>query len=196
MLRRTLLLSLLSAAPAWASVDPRALAAASASLPQPLLSRALKAWSAAPGVRLDLLAVVDFNAASTAPRLHLIDLLSGKVESHLTAHGRGSDPEHTGFARTFSNEANSHASSLGAYRTDKSYVGKHGLSLRLDGLDATNSNARDRAIVLHSAPYMTADHIRAHKRPGRSWGCFVVEPRLIETVIARLEGGVLIYAGL
>jgi hypothetical protein len=161
-----------------------------------LLTQALQALSARPDARRDRLAVVDFALASDKPRLFIVDLRTGVVAAYLTAHGRGSDPGHDGIAEVFSNKPGSSASSLGGYLTLGRYMGAHGLSLRLRGLDPLqNANAEARAIVLHSAPYMDAAWRRIHGRPGRSFGCFVVETRLIEDVVARLEGGVLLFAG-
>jgi hypothetical protein len=160
-----------------------------------ILTDALAAWRAHPEARRDRLAVADFSAQSSAPRFFLIDLKTGAVEGFRTAHGKGSDPGHTGRAQSFSNVAATNASSLGAYITGARYIGSHGLSLYLDGKDATNSNARARAIVIHSAPYMAPAFIAAHGKPGRSWGCFVVAPSEIEHVVSWLEGGVLLFAG-
>lgn len=161
-----------------------------------LLEDALAALRARPEARRDRLAVVDFALPSTAKRFHIVNLNTGAVTSYLTAHGKGSDPSHSGFATAFSDQNGSNQSSLGAYRTGARYFGQHGLSLRLIGLDPSNSSAEARAIVLHSAPYMDASFRAIHGgRPGRSFGCFVVETPLIEQVVTALEGGVLIYAG-
>lgn len=161
-----------------------------------LLTQALQQWNVHPEAKRDRLAVVDFALRSDRQRFYIIDLTSGAVKSYLTAHGKGSDPGHDGIAESFSNVASSNASSLGAYLATQRYMGKHGLSLRLQGLDPVlNSNALSRAVVLHSAPYMNASWRRAHGLPGRSFGCFVVETPLIEEVVTRLEGGVLIFAG-
>lgn len=161
-----------------------------------LLTQALNAWSAHPEAKRDRLAVVDFALPSERARFYLIDLRTGAVTSYLTAHGKGSDPGHDGMAEIFSNVASSNASSLGPYLATGRYMGKHGLSLRLKGLDPVlNSNAESRDVVLHSAPYMDAAWRRTHGRPGRSLGCFVVETPLIEEVVMRLEGGTLIFAG-
>lgn len=161
-----------------------------------LLTQALQAWSATSEAKRERIAIVDFALPSTTKRFHIVDLRTGAVESYLTAHGRGSDPGHDGIAETFSNTSGSNASSLGAYLSLSRYMGVHGLSLRLRGLDAIqNSNAEARAIVLHSAPYMDTDWRRTHGKPGRSFGCFVVETPLIEHVVTRLENGVLIFAG-
>jgi hypothetical protein len=161
-----------------------------------LLTQALQAWRAHPEARRDRIAVVDFSRPSDAARFYLVDLSTGAVSAYLTAHGRGSDPAHSGVPQFFSNDPGSNASSLGAYLALRRYMGAHGLSLRLRGLDPQrNSNAEERAVVLHSAPYMDADWRRTHGKPGRSFGCFVVETRLVAEVVERLEDGVLIFAG-
>jgi len=160
-----------------------------------LLSKAVRALQAHPEARHDRIGVVDFSKPSTEPRFYLINLKDGKTEAFLTAHGMGSDPVQRGIPQKFSNIANTKASSLGAYLAANTYIGKHGLSLTLDGLDPTNSSARARDIVLHSAPYMTTNFISSHGRPGRSWGCFVVDPKVLPHVITWLQGGTLIYAG-
>ena len=89
----------------------------------------------------DFIGVADFSLPSSAPRFHLVKLADGSVRSHLVAHGRGSDPSRTGWLERFSNEPRSNATSAGAYRTGSFYVGAHGHSMRLEGLDPTNSNA-------------------------------------------------------
>lgn len=161
-----------------------------------LLTQALQVWSAHAEARRDRIAVVDFSKPSDKPRFYVVDLQTGAVSAYLTAHGKGSDPGHDGVPEVFSNDPGSNASSLGPYLAMHRYMGAHGLSLRLRGLDpAHNSNAEERAVVLHSAPYMDTDWRRAHGQPGRSLGCFVVETPLIAEVVDRLEDGVLIFAG-
>lgn len=185
----------LSITPAFAGVEVGGVTVDSgAELRPALLKQALAAWRAHSEARRDRIAVVDFAAASSEPRLYLIDLTSGAVEKFRTAHGRGSDPAHDGRARSFSNMPGSLASSLGAYLIGGTYFGAHGLSLYLDGLDTTNSQARSRAIVLHSAPYMSANFIAKYGVPGRSHGCFVVAPDEIAHVTDWLKDGVLLYA--
>src|SRR5690349_19680033 len=105
----------------------------------------------------NLIAVADFARPSRSPRLHLVDVASGRITSHLVAHGRGSDPRHTGWLERFSNGFGSNATSSGAYRTDDFYVGAHGRSLRLIGLDTSNNNALERGIVVHGAWYVSQD---------------------------------------
>jgi hypothetical protein len=122
----------------------------------------------------DLIAVADFARPSRLPRLHLVDIGSGRISSHLVAHGRGSDPNHTGWLERFSNGFGSNATSSGAYRTDDFYVGAHGRSMRLSGLDASNSNALERGIVVHGAWYVSQDVAASRGVLGRSEGCFAL----------------------
>ncbi len=134
----------------------------------------------------DRMAIVDFAVGSSEPRLHLVDLISGKSTSLLVSHGSGSDPSHSGYVQRFSNAFNSNASSEGAFLTDNYYVGKHGRSQRLVGLDPTNDNALGRAIVIHSAWYANRDMIRSHGMLGRSQGCFAVGENELDRVFANL----------
>src|SRR5690242_6573349 len=108
----------------------------------------------------DVIAIANFSQPSRARRFHLLDVASGAVVSHLVAHGRGSDPAHTGWLERFSNVPSSNATSAGAYRTEGFYVGPHGRSIRLSGLDATNCNAQSRAIVVHGAWYVSNEMAR------------------------------------
>jgi hypothetical protein len=143
----------------------------------------------------DVLAIADFGVPSSVPRFHLVDLLRGTVTSMLVTHGRGSDPDHTGMLQSFSNVPGSLATSEGAYLTGELYEGIHGTSRRLIGLDPTNNNAMDRAIVIHSAPYAEAAIIPEQGRLGRSDGCFVFGEADLAAVLTRLGEGRLIYAG-
>lgn len=142
----------------------------------------------------DRIAVVDFTAASSQPRLHLLDLSGGKATRLLVAHGAGSDPDHTGYLERFSNEMGSEATSRGTFLTDDYYVGKHGRSQRLIGLDASNSNALDRAIVVHSAWYADENMIKAHGKLGRSQGCFAVGENRLDDVFGFLGKGRMIFS--
>jgi hypothetical protein len=146
-------------------------------------------------VRLrDRIAIVDFAAKSADARFHFVDLASGRSQSLLVSHGSGSDPGHTGFLQRFSNAFGSNASSEGAFVTGDYYVGKHGRSQRLHGLDGSNCNALDRAIVVHSAWYANKDVLRSRGVLGRSQGCFAVGEQDLDTVFAQLGVGRMIYA--
>jgi hypothetical protein len=142
----------------------------------------------------DVIAVADFAQPSRLPRFHLVNVGSGRINSHLVAHGRGSDPNHTGWLERFSNGFGSNATSSGAYRTDGFYVGAHGRSLRLSGLDASNSNVLERGIVVHGAWYVSQDIAASHGVLGRSEGCFALAAGSLEEVFVRLGPGHLIYA--
>ena len=142
----------------------------------------------------DVVGIADFSLPSSASRFHLLSLVDGGVTSFLVAHGRGSDPAHTGWLERFSNEPHSYATSSGAYRTDSHYVGSHGPSLRLDGLDATNSNAASRAIVVHGAWYVSGQMVAHSGMLGRSEGCFAVDQSCLDEILSRLGPGRLIFA--
>jgi hypothetical protein len=142
----------------------------------------------------DFIGVADFSLPSREPRFHLVRLADGSVRSHLVAHGRGSDPSRTGWLERFSNEPRSNATSAGAYRTDSFYLGAHGHSIRLEGLDPTNSNALSRAIVVHGAWYVSEEILGVSGILGRSQGCFAVAGSSLPEIMARLGPGRLIYA--
>lgn len=187
-----LTLGALATVPAMAR---RADSAASA-IPPELLRRALAARELH-GARItahDLFAVVDFSRASREPRFHIVDTLSGAATSLLVAHGRGSDPGHSGWLQRFSNMPGSAASSEGAYLTGVPYVGAHGRSRRLVGLDPSNSNAEPRAVVIHAAWYVGSEMVRDHGKLGRSEGCLVVSESDLDMVLERLGPERLIYA--
>ncbi|EIZ78683.1 hypothetical protein WSK_2731 [Novosphingobium sp. Rr 2-17] len=142
----------------------------------------------------DRIAIVDFTAPSSEARLHFLDVVNGNASRLLVAHGSGSDPDHTGYLKRFSNMVGSNASSEGAFIADDYYVGKHGRSQRLVGLDPTNSNARERALVIHSAWYADDAMIASHGMLGRSQGCFAVGENKLDDVFAFLGQGRMIYA--
>ncbi len=142
----------------------------------------------------DSIGIVDFTKPSSEPRFHVVDLMNGSVESHLVAHGRGSDPDHSGFLERFSNDFGSHASSNGTYTTADYYEGKYGLSMKVRGLDNTNNNAEARAIVIHNAWYAEPEMISEHGKLGRSEGCFAFSRKSQWDVMRKLAGGRMIYA--
>ena len=142
----------------------------------------------------DSIGIADFSKESREARFHVVNLQNGTVESHLVAHGRGSDPAHSGFLQRFSNDFGSYATSEGTYVTDEYYHGKYGLSLRVRGLDWTNNNAEPRAIVIHNAWYAEPDMIALHGMLGRSEGCFAMPRKSQYEVMRKLAGGRMIYA--
>ena len=142
----------------------------------------------------DIVGIADFTRASADPRFYLLDTFTGRVTRHLVAHGRGSDPAHTGFLQHFSNRFGSEASSSGAYLTSEYYHGRYGRSMRVRGLDPTNSNAEARAIVVHTAWYAEPNVVAQTGRLGRSEGCFALPHRSLQEALARLGPGHFIYA--
>ena len=171
------------AAPAApAGIDPALFARAKASLDQHRI------WAR------DSIGIADFSKESSEARFHVVNLQNGNVESHLVAHGRGSDPSHSGMLQRFSNDFGSYATSEGTYVTDEYYHGKYGLSLRVRGLDWTNNNAEPRAIVIHNAWYAEPEMIALHGMLGRSEGCFAMPKKSQYEVMRKLAGGRMIYA--
>src|SRR5678815_1646229 len=159
-----------------------------------LFQRAKAALMAHPVAARDVIGIADFSRPSNEPRFHVVDLASGQVDSHLVAHGRGSDPDHSGFLERFSNEFGSYATSNGTYTTGDYYHGKYGLSMKVHGLDWTNNNAEARAIVIHNAWYAEPEMIAQTGKLGRSEGCFAFSRKSQWDVMKRLAGGRMIYA--
>jgi hypothetical protein len=144
--------------------------------------------------RKDLAGIADFARSSGLPRFHFANLENGTVRSFLVAHGRGSDPEHDGWLKSFSNTPGSEATSRGGYLTCEWYNGKYGTSIRLVGLDEDNSHALDRAIVMHPAKYVDAGMAAAWGKIGRSEGCFAMSNADFNEALWHLSGGRLLYA--
>jgi len=129
--------------------------------------------------------IIDFDKPSNEKRMYIIRLGDGQVETFLVSHGKNSGDR---YAARFSNTPQSLMSSLGLYLTVGEYHGKHGRSMKLRGMERTNSNALQRAIVLHGAKYVSEAAARGG-RIGRSWGCPAVDMKHKERVIDMLKGG-------
>jgi hypothetical protein len=138
-------------------------------------------------IKSNILTVIDFSLSSNLKRLWVIDLSSNVVLfQSLVAHGRNTGEE---FATNFSNTPESFKSSLGFYATGEVYKGKHGVSLKLDGLEkGLNDNARNRAVVIHGADYVSESFIKNHKRLGRSQGCPAVPVEFVSDIIEMIKG--------
>jgi len=137
-------------------------------------------------IKKDILTIIDFSLSSNEKRLWIIDFNKDQViYNNYVAHGRNSGNE---FAKVFSNKPQSYMSSLGFYVTGNTYHGKHGLSLRLKGMEkGINDNALKRAIVMHSADYVSPNFIKKYGRLGRSYGCPSIPnekdyPKVIQTL--------------
>ncbi len=169
---------------------------AAPSLDSKVLSTALSAMQCAlnhGADPADRLAVIDYSLPSSEKRMWIFDLQDKKLVLHdFVAHGNRSG---NNFATSFSNTNGSHQSSIGLFRTSESYQGKHGYSLRMDGLEpGFNDRARERAIVIHSADYVNPDWIQTQGRIGRSQGCPAVRPEIGRTVVDNLKGGQFMFS--
>lgn len=165
-------------------------------LERTVLHRALAAMSCAVNSGMppaERLAVIDFSRPSTEPRLWIFDLhQQSLVLEELVAHGQGSGDD---VATLFSNVSGSHQSSIGLFRTQESYFGQHGYSLRMDGLEpGVNDLARERAIVIHGADYVTPDWIEQYGRLGRSHGCPAVSRDVADLVVDSLKDGQFLFS--
>jgi hypothetical protein len=143
--------------------------------------------------RSDVITVIDYSLPSTQPRLFVFDLVARKLLfRELVAHGKNSGDNRTNF---FSNSPGSLATSLGLFVTEDTYVGGNGYSLRLRGLEqGVNDMARDRAIVMHGASYVSRAAITALGRLGRSWGCPAVRKEVAKKIINTVRGGSALFA--
>ncbi len=139
-----------------------------------------------------ILTIVDFNKSSCSKRMWIIDLQNATLLMNTwVAHGQGSGEDMAG---QFSNIDSSHQSSLGFYVTGEIYNGKHGRSLRLDGMDnGFNSNARSRDIVVHAAAYVSRQTINSTGRLGRSFGCPAVSPELAPQIMNLLKDKTVLF---
>jgi hypothetical protein len=205
-------LSLLCASGASAGANPSTAAAGSAAavlsreawstveldgLDSSVLAMALQSATAAVerGVASlpSTLSVIDYSKPSTEARMWVYDVRTHELLFHeLVSHGRGSGKT---MANAFSNAAESNMTSLGLFKTAEAYIGHNGYSLRLDGLEkGTNDHARDRAIVIHGAPYVNAAMAKANGYLGRSLGCPAVRPEVARQLIDTVKGGGLVFA--
>lgn len=137
-------------------------------------------------IQKNRITLIDFSLSSNVKRLWVIDLTTNTILfQSLVAHGRNTGDE---FAKSFSNAAQSLKSSLGFYATAEVYTGKHGLSLRLDGLEkGINDNARNRGVVMHAADYVSNSFITKNKRLGRSQGCPVIPATISKEIITAIQ---------
>ncbi len=137
-------------------------------------------------IKKDILTLIDFSLSANSKRLWVIDLATKTILfQSLVAHGRNTGEE---YANSFSNSPQSFKSSIGFYSTGEVYIGKHGVSLRLDGLEkGVNDNARSRGVVMHAADYVSTTFIKNNKRLGRSQGCPAVPINLSRAMIGTIK---------
>lgn len=140
----------------------------------------------------EIITVIDFTRPSTEKRFYVLDLKHKKLLFHtLVSHGKNSGGN---YATSFSNQNGSYKSSLGFYRTENTYQGKNGYSLILEGLEkGINDRAKERAIVVHGAPYSNPSVIASGGRLGRSFGCPALPQALSTPIINTIKGGSLLF---
>ena len=135
-----------------------------------------------------ILSICDFSQPSRNKRLYIIDMESRKLlYNTYVAHGKNSGAE---FATSFSNSAESLKSSLGFYITQDTYIGSHGLSLKIEGMEkGFNDNAEKRNIVVHGCDYTSDPFVKNNSYCGRSFGCPAVPARQSSGIIQTLKEG-------
>lgn len=164
-------------------------------VPKKLLEKAILTFDANQSTfqNKNVIGVVDFSKRSSKSRWWIVDMKTGSVWGIHVAHGRGSDKNSDGYAEQFSNVWGSNASSLGVYKAAETYQSsKFGYSLRVDGLSPTNSNVRERAIVVHPAWYVRESNVVQ----GMTAGCFGVSSSLSRKLIDMIKNGSMILADL
>lgn len=195
----TLLVALLASASAVAA-DSEAVLRQTSNLRPEVLELALEAYEQAEAgghVRRPVLTIVDYELPSYEQRLWVIDMKVGRVlHQEWVAHGMGKPRGSGGTmeeALSFSNRKGTLKSSLGLFITAETYYGRHGYSLKLDGLEeGVNDKARERLIVLHGADYVTEDRAKG-RLVGRSWGCPAVRPGIAKILIDAIKSGSVLW---
>jgi len=157
-----------------------------------LFERALKGIDYYSPKKINKIVIIDYEKPSSEERFYLIDLKNREIlYKTYVSHGEKSGLV---YATDFSNEVDSHKSSLGFYKTAETYYGSYGYSLKLDGLEpGINSNARKRYIVIHGYKFVSEEFIKEKGRLGLSWGCPSLSMDLYEEIINEIKGGVLLY---
>lgn len=140
----------------------------------------------------NILTVVDFSQPSTNKRMFIIDLDKQELLfSTYVSHGKNSGGK---YATSFSNRNGSNKSSLGFYLTGKTYKGRNGYSLALNGLEkGINDKARERAIVVHGASYCNPSIVEHGGTLGRSFGCLAIPTSITRQIIDTIKDGSLIF---
>lgn len=139
-----------------------------------------------------LLTIIDYSKPSSQKRLFVLDMTKGKVLFNtLVAHGQNSGYN---YATEFSNDQESHKSSLGFYITLNTYIGENGYSLKLKGCEkGINDNAYNRSIVIHGAEYVSQNYIKSNGFLGRSWGCPALPLPVSKTIIDKIKNGSCVF---
>ncbi|HEY0895518.1 MAG TPA: murein L,D-transpeptidase catalytic domain family protein, partial [Sphingobacteriaceae bacterium] len=140
----------------------------------------------------DIVSIADFTKKSRDKRLWIVDLAQQKLLFHTyVTHGKNSGGD---LPTDFSNVPNSEQSSLGFYIANEIYFGKHGMSLKLDGMDeGFNTNARNRSVVVHGASYANPAVIGQLGRLGRSQGCPALPEELTKPIIETIKNRTVLF---
>ncbi|MCK4544118.1 murein L,D-transpeptidase catalytic domain family protein [candidate division WOR-3 bacterium] len=140
----------------------------------------------------NVIAIIDYSKSSQEKRFYVIDLKNIILLYHcLVAHGKNSGNI---YANKFSNRENSKMSCNGFFISGETFIGKHGYSLKLDGIEKNiNDNARKRGIIIHGASYVSEDFIRKYGRLGKSWGCPALPMELSKKIIDTIKDGSCIF---
>ena len=194
------LAGLQAAAAGEVSITPEKILTQTINLRPEVLELALEAYEQAQDeghVRRPVLTIIDYEISSYQQRLWVIDMATGKLlHQEWVSHGMGKPRGSGGTmeeALSFSNESGTLKSSLGLFITAETYYGRHGYSLKLDGLEeGVNDNARDRLIVVHGAEYVSRDRADDHL-VGRSWGCPAVRPGIARQLIDAIKDGSVLW---
>lgn len=135
-----------------------------------------------------ILTIVDFTQHSSKERMYVINVETFEIiKKSLCAHGKNTGMEK---ATRFSNISGSLQSSLGFFLTAETYTGKFDYAMRLDGLEAANSRARERGIVVHGANYATPDFLKRNGGVlGRSFGCPALPKEDATEIIDEIKEG-------
>lgn len=187
----------LAAQTSFLDIKAERIAAKDHKLKLPVLKLAMEAYYNAQKLGIKptkpILTLIDYSIPSTKRRLWVLDINLEKIlHKSMVAHGKNSGKK---YATSFSNIANSRQSCIGLFITKNSYIGKHGYSLRLEGLDkGFNDNAISRAIVIHGAPYVSKTFAKKIGRTGRSWGCPAIEKKLVKPIISTIKDGTLVFS--
>ena len=161
-------------------------------LDRDVFQKAMTGYSRIRSKNENVISIIDFSKPSTEKRYYLIDLANKTLlYNTYTSHGVNTGED---MALSFSNKEGSRKSSLGFYLTAETYEGKHGKSLKLDGLErGFNHRARKRYIVIHSADYVTDGFIKENGRLGRSWGCPALPPDQTQEIIEKIKNGSVLF---
>lgn len=136
--------------------------------------------------------LIDLDLHSGLKRFFVFDLKNKtKAKSYMVSHGCGnhvwswtSSKENA----TVSNEPDSHCSSIGKYVISSRGVSQWGIKVNylLIGKEKTNSNAVNRAIVLHSWEKIFSEEVYPKGTP-EGWGCPAVSNESMKEIDSLLK---------